>query len=279
MSIVTLTAQKDTFVYSRQPWLTPCSSPVLLVGTRYAGKLFAYLFFDLSHIPPNARIKSAVLSLFPVAPQPTGFDTLIIKPLAETFEDCVTNYKNRPISLQEPGIHWTINHATRVINIDIKKMAASWLTGQLANNGLIISSSCLWGRKILAINSSNSPHLQRRPLLTLKIDRPKGCQVENIEEIVKVLPSETFSTTREVWCYSVFSLIVKNMGFSPVMITLQDSADGIDFIDEGPTCTLQPQQTKILVNRFFTRFTRLKFTLASEQKNPVKVSVFLQGRI
>jgi hypothetical protein len=115
----------------------------------------------------------------------------------------------------------------------------------------------------------------------VKVNNPDplpDCDVENLEETHRVTFEGNYSIVRKVWCLSTFSYIVHNIGSKKIWMRLQDSPDGVIFIDEDPEYELIPDQAMVLVSNHFIRFSRLKFRLDPSESGAGKVHLWLQGR-
>lgn len=286
MSNYKITSAKDTFVLSGRPAETSCQSPQLPVGNEGLGKFFdnnkfiSYLFFDLSVIPFSRVITAAELTLFFSVPPfkgipPKSFD---IEALRDDFNDCVTSYNNRPRSLSKTNKVVPVSMPVVSISTDLTYLVKEWHTGCLANNGLALLPELSFSKGVLLFNSSQHPDSSRRPTLTVTVESPGKPVTESIEETLAVTVDDGFSTVQEVWVYSEFSFIVQNIGLFSMAVKLQDSADGINFVDEKPTMTLLPGATHIFVNDFFTRFSRLRFRLVPGEVGTGQIKIWLQGR-
>ncbi|RYD03044.1 hypothetical protein N752_21780 [Desulforamulus aquiferis] len=258
--VIILRPEKSTYVTSRKPFFISCNSSTLPVGSLCASKFISYLYFDLSSLPSDLIIKSALLTLYFKAHPYKGIppNTIIIHPLKNAFEDCETFFIDRPRNFAETKLIANYISESPKFEVTITEIFNRWYSQTLPNHGLSLSTSDLFNSGYLKFHSSNIIDISQQPTLTIETSVSKECDIVNTEEDLEVLSMNSYSSTREVWCFSVFSFIVKNTGINQILLTIQDSADGLDFIDEGPERSLLPGQSVILVNRFFARYARLK---------------------
>ncbi|MBM7854285.1 hypothetical protein JOC37_000658 [Desulfohalotomaculum tongense] len=274
-------AQKDTFVASAAPRLALCRAPKLVVGTGRYCKLISYIYFDLSPLPREMKVVSARLKLHFDEPPfiSTPLKSLLIKMLAEPFNDCETAYNNKPELIPGVGQGVKISSYRHPVTADVTKIVKYWHTEKIKNNGLaLLPGHCTMGAAVFC--SADGIDSSLHPVLTVKVGKAhcSACQTNNIVQEYTVSRDEKFSAVHEVWCYSAFSLVIKNVGTEKVLIKLQNSPDGSVFIDEEPEYELSPDQAGIFVNRYFTRFSRVKFYLAAGETGMGKIKIWLQGR-
>lgn len=283
MSIFNITAQKDTFIVNSDKNYTSCNSPHLLVGAYGGGKIISYIYFDLSTIPPNLSIKSAMLNLYFANPAYKGRppSSVILGVLKDGFCDCKTNYRNRPGLLAESQKYLLIPNDFSPVSIDVIDIVKKWHSRKIDNNGFALLPEQFCRNGVFIFKSNDSIDEALYPTLSINTSDPcleLICCTDCFEEKKLVTAEEKFSKTREVWRFSVFSFIVKNTGSKKVLIQLQDSPDGINFVDEEPFFLLRPGQTDIFVNTFFARYGRLKFKLAPRETGSGRIKIWLQGK-
>ena len=281
MNIFRLPAIKSTFVFSNKQHQTPCHSPYLPVGkTSLFTKYISYLFFDLSTLPKEQVISSAMLKIYFNAPpckgDPPAF--LGIQALAKPFEDCYTNYTSKPPMLAKTLKRVPLRKNCCSISVDITTLVKAWHAGKLMNSGLALVPIDLETCGVLLFHSSNTPDHSRHPLLIVTTEPPKTNCYER-KEYFSVGKRAGFSSTQEVWGYSIYSFIVANSGSKSTLVKLQASPNQINFIDEEPEIELFPGQTRVFVSNFFTRYNRLTFRLASQESGTGQIKIWLQARV
>ncbi|WP_031516896.1 DUF6385 domain-containing protein [Desulfofalx alkaliphila] len=276
-------AERDTFIVTREKEYTACHSPYLLVGAAGRQKFYSYIYFRLSSIPSRLSIISAKLNLYFDVPPYKGRppSSLILKLLKDGFCDCKTKYFNRPNLLAEPQKNVPIPKDFSMVSIDVTDIINKWRLNGAENIGFALLPDRCHSNGVIVINSIDGIDDSLVPSLTVDtIDPGLGliCRADNFKEKRLVTVEEKHSSTREVWHYSIFSYIVKNIGTKKVIIQLQNSPDGINFIDEEPAFLLKPGQTDIFVNTFFARFGRLKYKLSPGEDGLGKIKIWLQGK-
>ncbi len=281
MNIFRLPAIKSTFVFSNKQSQTPCHSPYLPVGkTSLFTKYISYLFFNLSTLPKEHVISSAILKIYFNAPpckgEPPNF--FGIQALAKPFEDCSTNYTNKPPMLEKTLKRVLLGKNCCAISVDITTLVKAWHTGKLINCGLALVPVDLETCGVLLFHSSNTPDPAKHPLVTITTE-PNQANCFERKEYFSVGKTALYSSTQEVWGYSIYSFIVANIGSKTTLVKLQASPNQSNFIDEEPEIELFPGQIRVFVSNFFTRYNRLTFRLASQESGTGQIKIWLQARV
>lgn len=284
MNIFKLPAIKSTFVLSNKPDQTPCHSPYLPVGKTGLGYIFfnehlSYLFFDMSVIPKDHVISSAKLKLYFIKPylkckSPEFFG---IQALAQPFADCSTNYRNRPSTIPKTLKKVAIPKDNCSISVEITDIVTFWHSDRLMNNGLALLPMDFGTSGFLLFHSSNSSDCSKHPVLTITTKSDKRICYEE-KKSYYVSKTGGFSKAQEVWHYSLYSFIIRNIGCKKILFKLQSSPDNIDFIDDGLEIELLPGQTRILASNFFTRYNRVKFYLDPSESGTGQIEIWLQAK-
>lgn len=276
-------AWEDTYVTGSNPSHTPCRSPRLLVGADGRGELISYIFFNLSTLPGSLLVTRAELTLYFAFPFVHGKtpDAIFIQALENSFSDCQTNFQNRPGTLPKGGVTVPVqpHQWFTSITVDLTEMVKLWYSGKMDNYGLAVLPKGFSHSGYLSINSSNTLNSTLHPTLAVHTRKPDiECAADSYEEVCIVTGEAGYTRLGEVWCYNDYSFIAKNESEKKFLIKLQCSPDGINFIDEEPLFELEPGRSGIYVNRFFTRYARLKYCLAPGEAGTGKMKAWLQGR-
>ena len=284
MTMISIPAEKDTFVSNIRKDQSQCRASFLTVGKTSVGSVFctryiSYIFFDLSGIPREERIVSAdlILHLYDPAFIGTLPGAIALGVLGDPFFECATSYINRPCALTESLTTVPLPPETTMVSVDITKYVKQWHFGQRANYGLALGVANSPG--VALFHSSYSSDGAKRPLLEVSTVSG-GCTrpVVNLEETYVVQSTPGFSEAREVWNYSRYSYIIHNIGTKSILVKLQNSADNVLFMDEEPEIELAPGQSYILVSTFFTRYVRILFRLVPAESGSGTIKIWLQGR-
>lgn len=286
MSTFYFRAEQSTYVQSNRPGLISCRSPHLPVGIwhnlgeGFSCEYTSYIFFDISPIPKFLVVESAIMTLYFASPPLRGNppESINIQALGSRFQDCLTNYDIRPPSYPSTALTVPLPPRFTSLVVDLTHLVQQWHSGILTNKGLALLPSQPSGHGVLVFASSSHLDWTLHPVLVIHADRDPKCHTVNFEEQHRVDIKENYSQIRQVWCYSAYSFIVKNTGLKKILVTLQDSADGNNFFDEEPEYEFLPGASEVLVNRYFTRFSRLKFRLAPGETGSGRIRVWLQGR-
>lgn len=287
MAIFTIRATKDTFVINDKKRRPQCHSPCLPVGKTGLGYMFynryiSYIFFDLSEIPSHDKISSAKIKIFlydpPCLGQSPGY--IGIQALKEPFQDCYTDYQNRPTVLPH-SLKKIPTPGAPVLTIDVTDFVKARHAGQCENHGLALLPVQLSANGVILFHSSDSPDVSKRPTLRVHTVSSSPCQKQctvNQEETYNVKKKWGFSKFYETWNYTIYSYIVKNTGHKKILVQLQFSPDNSDYLDEEPAIELLPGQSSIMISSFFARYNRIKFCLAPDETGEGAIRVWLQAR-
>lgn len=287
MTIFNIRATKDTFVISDKKCRPQCHSPCLPVGKTGLGYMFytrfiSYIFFDLSEIPGDDEITSAKLKISLYDPPCLGHppDYMGIQALKEPFRDCYTNYQNRPAVIPH-SLKKIPTYSLKVFTIDVTDFVKAWHSGKWENQGLALVPVQLDTNGVILFYSSDSPNMSQHPILRISAVARGPCQkpcTVSQEETYTVKKLWGFSKSHEIWDYTIYSYIVKNIGEKKILVQLQFSPDNVVFLDEEPEIELLPGQSRIMVSSFFARYIRLKFRLAPGETGEGTLKVWLQAR-
>ncbi|NSW83485.1 MAG: DNRLRE domain-containing protein [Syntrophothermus sp.] len=285
MGLVPVRSCVSTYVQSNLPQLTPCRSDKLPVGlwfeieTGCRCEYMSYLFFHLPPLSDHYDISSAHLVLNPTSTPFLGSPPrkLNLQALRGSFRDCCTNYRSRPEGIFSTNIEIPMPLHPNPIMVDVTNIVKMWYSGALPNRGLALlpdlesTHNGIW-----VFASPYHPHWSLHPMLHIYTD--ERCHACSFVETCNVTLTEQFSSTREVWCFSVWSFVVQNIGDKKVRVRLQDSPDGSAFFDEVPELELAPGKMEVLVNQYFTRFSRVKYRLAEGETGEGRIKLWFQGR-
>lgn len=217
------------------------------VGTsfRVEKKLNAVLIVHF--INSSSRILQAALE-FSIEPETSYYEGIVYIPSGASF--CYLE-----IGLKEPG---TI-----------------WIEDVVFSRIFPISEFDTDARGRLNINSVESVKNVLEPVVV------KG-KITAISHTVDLLENVTvgsgaaYSSVQDVLLLSTYSFCVLNRGSERVMVNLQLSPDGENWIEENVSDNyLEAYKMRILVSTFFVRYQRLEF-IASD--GPSQVKVFFQGK-
>lgn len=288
MSIYNFPVQQDTFVYNNNAAKPQCRSQYLPVG-KISDSFFrntyfiSYIFFDLKGIEDKEVVTSAALRLNLFSPPFVGTppEAVVIQMLAEPFRDCQTNFLNRPTIIPKMKKIVPIRVGCQKVELNITNFVKCWLYGGIINHGLALLPISNCSNGVLFFHGKNCHDKRKQPLLTVKTlshDIPNTINKLNLEEVHPVAKQDSYSSAVEIWDYSTYSLIVKNIGKKNILVKLQCSPDNVNFIDEEPEIELCPGVSQVMVSNYFTRYVRLKFRLSSQETDKGLVKIWLQGR-
>ncbi|WP_333870364.1 DNRLRE domain-containing protein [Desulforamulus putei] len=287
MTLFTIRATEDTFVISDKERRPQCHSPCLPVGKTGLGymcysRFISYIFFDLSEIPGHAKISSAKIKISLYDPPCLGQppDYIGIQALKEPFRDCYTNYGNRPAVISH-SLRKIPTHSATKFAIDVTDFVKAWHSGKYENHGLALVPVQMGTNGVILFHSSDSSDVSKHPALRINTVADGTCQKQctaSQEETYAVKKIRGFSKPYEIWNYTIYSYIVKNIGEKKIMVQLQFSPNNVDYLDEEPKIELLPGQSRIMISNFFARYIRLAFHLAPGETGEGTLKVWLQAR-
>lgn len=164
MAVINIPASKSLTLSNRFP-TGNMRNKKIMVGNERKDTYYSYLFFDISRIPSNIVLVSAVLVLFKVADffaYPTK--KFAVYPLLKQFSSFTTYENNCPVDLN-PALKQEFLPFTKdvAIEIDITPLFHQWLSNTLVNNGIVIKDGsyrkpCIWGHTCFgsAYNKDNT---------------------------------------------------------------------------------------------------------------------------
>lgn len=203
-------------------------------------------------------------------------ESINIQALGGRFQDCHTRWDNKPPTIPSTTTTIPIPHRLTSLRIDLTHLVRQWYAGIRTNRGLGLLPTQFSNHGILVFASCSNYNWALHPMLVIHTGRK--CHTDSFKEQYLVDVEENYSQIHQVWCYSIYSFIINNAGSKNLLVKLQDSADGSIFFDEEPEYELLPGASEVLVNRYFTRFSRLKFRLAPGETGSGKIKIWLQGR-
>jgi hypothetical protein len=148
---------KDARVYQWKPTWNYGESVNMMVGDRFSDSLSRGLIrFDLSEIPPGARITGAMLELYQASPSSWGGTVYVHRLTRDWVEGDGTGSGGSGVTWveSEPGIPWTVpggdfdpyQFAVATIPVgvlgwfqwDVTQLAEEWHSGAHPNHGLLL---------------------------------------------------------------------------------------------------------------------------------------------
>jgi hypothetical protein len=101
-----------------------------------------------------------------------------------------------------------------------------------------------------------------------------GCFSEYTAQI-KIMSGEGFSANYLTKNARAITIFAKNTGESPIVISLQNSPNGLDFSDDPQKLDLIPNETGCLVPYIFSKYTRV--TAKSAQTGAARIWFQMQN--
>jgi murein DD-endopeptidase MepM/ murein hydrolase activator NlpD len=192
----------DTCLISYMPDRSGHQDPRLAIQLSDANR--ALLHFDLPRLRKGARLDRAVLVLDMknsqhrvVAP----FD-LAVHAVTEPWDEQTTTWRNQPAFLEEPALLIGVQPPPRMLRLDVTDLVRAWLTGRLANNGLLL--------KIASPPSVSAPAAGRAdpspPTLTFPFDEKRIEKLPWPHQAPNLAPDEIDKLNRDVWIINDFPL-------------------------------------------------------------------------
>ncbi|MCX7694121.1 MAG: DNRLRE domain-containing protein [Caloramator sp.] len=220
----------------------------------------SFLNFDISSLPYNAFITSAILQLFLIDDYFKCFSkNLYVYMLKEDFGD-FTTYNQQP-KFYSDYIRTNISYKKYgLINVNITNFVQRWMSGETINKGLLLR--CEENKKsLVAFGSKNNSQYSAIPKLYINFIKPKiydeGKFIDVKEEVFDLnFINEGYSRSFDVSRMIIGSFIIKNTGFRDVDVCVDVSIDGITWIrdTEKRICI---SQSDILVPKYYGKYYRI----------------------
>lgn len=220
----------------------------------------SFLSFDISSLPYNAFITSAILQLFLIDDYFKCFSkNLHVYMLKEDFGD-FTTYNQQP-KFYSDYIRTNISYKKYgLINVNITSFVQRWMSGETINKGILLR--CEENKKsLVAFGSKNNSQYSAIPKLYINFIKPKiydeGKFIEVKEEAFDLkFTNAGYSRNFDVSRMIIGSFIIKNTGFKDVDVCVDVSIDGITWIrdTEKRICI---NQSDILVPKYYGKYYRI----------------------
>lgn len=142
MSNIIIPASKSLTVTNKSP-KENINSNHIKVGYHQKFKYISYLFFDISSIPPNAKILSAKLVLFKTNNFYEDNKELVIYQLDDYFSS-YTTYNNRPKVNKDIKENFSPFTSKISVTVDVTKFVLLWIKSKSICTGLMLAgdSNC-----------------------------------------------------------------------------------------------------------------------------------------
>lgn len=242
------------------------STSFMRIGRYDADNLFR-IFFKIStnKIPQNAKIVDATL-IINIKNIGEGHPNIITPyALMENWELENVTWENQPFFNDKiSGESINISRKSQC-KLKITSIIQKWYKNEISNYGIILKNNEIKDKTVSTIvadmDSSYRPVIKISYILK-KLCEKDPCEKNSTEFIEKVEEFNTgelfrFSTLRNTSLQSTVIFLVKNLGINTIIVHLQVSPDGIDFIDEPFTVLIGMNEIKYLVPSIFSKFTRV----------------------
>ena len=135
---------KDSEVKEIFPDINSGSSTELGIGyTTWGGKWRAYLQFDLSSVPINARIIDAYPTLYQHKSLDTGSFTVGLYRVTSDWEEGTITWNNQPTSSTVVEASCTVYDGSTALRTwyNIGDLVQGWLDGSITNQGMLLKAT------------------------------------------------------------------------------------------------------------------------------------------
>ncbi|HBX49685.1 MAG TPA: hypothetical protein DEH02_01300 [Bacteroidales bacterium] len=130
--------------------------------------------FNLSAIPQNAVIKSAVLTLYGIAhEQLTQPNASYLQRVSATWSESTVTWNNQPASVTDNRIGLpSSTSATQNYTVDVSYFVQNWINGTLANYGFLFKLQNEVKYTSMSFGSSDNSDTTKRPVLVITYSTP-----------------------------------------------------------------------------------------------------------
>ncbi|MBZ4663864.1 MAG: hypothetical protein JG776_1579 [Caloramator sp.] len=233
----------------------------------------SFLYFDISSLPYNAFITSAILQLFLIEDYFKCLSkNLYVYMLQEDFGD-FTTYNQQP-KFYNDYIRTNISYKKYgLININITSFVQRWMSGEVINKGILLR--CEENKKsLVAFGSSKSSQYSAVPKLYINFIKPRvydeGKFIEVKEEAMDLHFINTgYSSVYDVSRMVIGSFFIKNTGYKDVDVCVDVSVDGLTWVRdiEKRVCI---SQCEILVPKYYGKYYRISTYTNGEGRVNIK---------
>ncbi|MDC0449219.1 DNRLRE domain-containing protein [bacterium] len=174
---------EDTWIYSKYPGSAYNDYDYLSVGFETLGidKARALILFDITEIPQNADIESAVLSIgqsdliYTHSPAHTNTFKASLHRIKDSWNGSDVSWENRPSQSYTPISEWTLDSNTAEYNIDVTEVVQIWTEGEFGNYGFMIEGVFEAQDYMVRFYSNESSH---EPVLRVRYRDPTPLNIQ-----------------------------------------------------------------------------------------------------
>lgn len=263
---VVLPHPECTYISSENPDTNFAASNYLYVGTDKSGsdQHRIILSFDLSLLPTDIKIESAVLKMYAdYYSDKSSVSCLTPYLITSCWEETDVTW-----SLQ-PGINQTVYSDSVLVTSsewytwDITNMVEAWMNKNTKNYGLMIKSSEDKYGDLKRFQSSRGFYYKNlRPILEIDYDFKNRFLLSSrntINNVKKHITEDNlcFSAWQNTSIYSTYTFFVQNTGTYPAEIYVQISPDMSAIFEEQAVYTVVPGYTEAIVPQRYGFYSRL----------------------
>lgn len=285
MGSVKLCASENTYISSKNPIENYGGSRAVYAGMDSSNAVYrTLLYFDLSTIPGDVQIESAVLRMYSVQDRTSAgqFTACMIE--SSWDPDNVTWNSQPPIQPPVSGNTVKIS-ASGWYSWNITSMVQLWLADRQRNYGLmIISREDEENFDTHQFHSAQTYfYKEYKPVLEIEY-RHKNAVVlsardtANIIETIYACERNKYSAWQNTSVYSLYTFFVQNRGQYPACIRVQISPDKAAAFDEAAEYLVNPGNVQAIVPQRFGFYTRLACKASLYNRN-TKLKVWFQAQM
>ena len=162
----------DTWVASSTPTTNYGTSTILGLQPN----VYSYIRFNLSGIPANATVQSAVLRLFVDGPSVPIAGTFNVYQVNTSWSETTMTWNNKPAlgSLVAGPVSLNSGSYQNFVLVDITSLVQQWINGTVTNNGIVLVTTTVGSS--YAFDSKEATAYSHQPELDIAIPGAQGAQ-------------------------------------------------------------------------------------------------------
>lgn len=286
-----ITKIADTCIDSYYPNKNFSNLIVSWVGQRNCLSEFRYLLrFSLGCIPKAAEIIACRLMLYVDQAQDKSVTGIFTPYLI------ASNWSCRAVTwATQPHIYESIHsQGIAVGNIgwyqwDITSLFNKWHTGAYLNYGIMLKSDGLYdndNKRIISSRNYKSAFVCLRPSITVQYNLPARSEEVFIsgrrftEHSLIAVTGDSyqhtmgFNTTQQ----SNTTIFVKNTDLFPAEVFVEVSPNNTDYVADGPSYPVLPDETIALVPRHFSKYAHIAYK-SKEPGKSTQLEITMQAQV
>jgi len=274
--------QYDAYIYLGQAYYIPMAQLEMLVGRSMNKTYRAFIQFDISKIPYNANISSAVMKLYLFKNDFPGVEkNLGVFQLVSYWHEKTVTWWNQPNFVEPPVYSITLTNEQDVfLEFDLTDLAQKWMRGEAVNQGVMLKMADEATDNLIGFRTKEFKNSLYWPALEVIFQEEVDIYVPSFEvnqiEDLEAGADWDYSLAREVLALE-YSYVVKNTGPGDALVVIEYSPDGVEWVRDNDTVMVPAGEARVLPPLVLSRYVRVAYK-ATNPVNPGSLTLYLQGR-